>query len=60
MVHNSHSHQNQSDLERQMTIARRVMDKDWITLRALALGDRYPHLDAAALVQMAEQERSKD
>ena len=36
---------------------RRVMEKDWIALRALALGDMYPNLDPATLVKMAEEEK---
>ena len=59
MVHNSHSLQNQDDFERQMDVARRVMDKDWIALRALALSDQHPQLDVAALLKMAEQQRFK-
>ena len=45
-----------ADFERQMAIAREVMDRDWIVLSALALGDRHPELDAEALVEMAKKQ----
>ena len=38
-----------------MAIARSVMDRDWIVLSALALGDQHPELDAEALIEMAEK-----
>ncbi|MES2325858.1 MAG: hypothetical protein V4499_00815 [Pseudomonadota bacterium] len=33
------------EFERQMAIALEIMKKDWVALRALALGDQYPDLD---------------
>ena len=60
MVHKSHASPNaDQDFERQMEIARGVMDKDWIVLRALALGDQQPQLNSTELVKLAEQERSR-
>ncbi|MEP6982040.1 MAG: hypothetical protein ABI853_00155 [Sphingomicrobium sp.] len=46
------------DFERQMAIARHVMKKDWVALRALALGDQHPGVDIEALLEMARKQRS--
>jgi hypothetical protein len=47
------------EFERQMAVARKVMDDRWIALRALASGDQYPGLDANELLKMAEEERGQ-
>jgi len=48
---------NRDDFERQMAVARKIMEKDWVALRALALGDQYPDLDVATRLKMAEQQK---
>ena len=58
MVHKSHSNRAaDDDLQRDMEIMRQIMDKNWVALRALALGDEYPELAAATLIEMAQQQR---
>ena len=42
-----------------MAIMHRVMEKDWVALCALALGDQFPALDAAARVKMAEEQKAR-
>jgi len=55
MVHKGHSRRDANeDFERQMAVARQVMDKNWVVLRALALGDQYPEAEVATLIEMAE------
>jgi hypothetical protein len=44
------------DFERQMTIARKIMDERWVALRALALGDMYPDADVETLLEMASKQ----
>ena len=46
------------DFGRQMAIARQVMKKDRVVLRALALGDEYPELDVAELLAIARTRAS--
>ncbi|HEX5257732.1 MAG TPA: hypothetical protein VFW35_02995 [Sphingomicrobium sp.] len=46
-----------ADFERQMAVARQIMEKDWVALRALALGDQYPELDVDTRIKMAKQEK---
>ena len=48
-----------ADFDRDMAIARQIMDKHWVALRALALGDEFPDLNVAALLAMAEQQREQ-
>jgi hypothetical protein len=45
-----------TEFDSQMAVARRVMDERWIALRALALGDQHPELDADARVALAKQQ----
>ena len=40
----------------QMEVLRRVMDKDWVVLRALALADQHPDVDIEALLEMARKQ----
>jgi hypothetical protein len=40
----------------EMRLLRKVMDKNWVALRALALGDEYPDLDVHDLLRMAEEQ----
>lgn len=40
------------DFERQMAIARKIMEKDRVVLAALALGDEFPELAVAELLAM--------
>jgi hypothetical protein len=46
-----------TDFERQMAAAREIMEKDWVALRALALGDQHPELDVEARIKVAEQQK---
>ncbi len=48
-----------ANFDRDMAIARRIMDKNWVTLRTLALGDEFPDVDVATLLAMAEQQREQ-
>ena len=48
-----------NEFERQMAIARKVMDEDWSVLRALALGDQHPDMDANELLKIAEEQRTR-
>lgn len=60
MVQKSHSSRDtDDDFQNDMKIMRHVMDKNWVVLRALALGDENPELNAEELVTMAELQRSK-
>jgi hypothetical protein len=45
-----------TDFDRQMKIARKVMEDDWLALRALALGDQYPDLDVDTRIRMAREQ----
>jgi hypothetical protein len=45
-----------SEFDRQMAIGREVMEREWVVLQALALGDQYPELDADARIQMARKQ----
>ena len=40
-----------------MAVGREIMEKDWVALRALALGDQHPELDVTARLKIAEQEK---
>ena len=42
--------------EATMRIARQVMEKDWVALRALALHDQLPEFDMAAVIAMAKEQ----
>ena len=42
-----------------MAIIGQVMEKDWVALRALALGYIFPDLDATALVKLAEEQKAR-
>ena len=57
MVHKSNSSRAAHDnFQSDMAIMRQVMEKDWVVLRALALSDQHPELNAEALVEMAKQQ----
>jgi hypothetical protein len=47
------------DFERQMELARKVMDEDQLVLRVLALGDQYPELDIESRLEMARQQKRR-
>jgi hypothetical protein len=59
MANKSTSSAADGDFERQMAVAREIMEKDWVALRALALGDQHPELDVTARLKIAEQEKRK-
>ena len=42
-----------------MEILRDIMEKDWVALRALALGDQYPELGIDELVSLAQKQRAE-
>ena len=44
------------NFDRQMDVMRQVMDREWVVLRALAIGDEYPDLDVEARLEMARKE----
>ena len=51
--------ENDEDFERQMAVARKIMDDEWVVLGALALGDQYPDADVEQLLEMARK-RGRD
>ena len=60
MVHESNFERSaDADQQSDMAIMRQVMDKDWVVLRTLALGDQYPELDVEALIAMVERQRAE-
>jgi hypothetical protein len=44
----------------QMRLAREVMDRDWIVLRALALGDQHPDIDVETLIDLAREQAAAE
>lgn len=36
-----------------------ITEKDWVALRALALGDQYPELGIDALISLAQKQRAE-
>ena len=60
MVHKSNLGRSaDDDHESDMAIMCQVMQKNWVVLRALALGDQYPELDVEACIAMAERQRAE-
>lgn len=63
MVRKTLRQKHDAEFERQMAVARRVMEEDWVVLRALALGDQHPELDVEARIQIGRKqapERGKE
>ena len=60
MVHESNLERSAyADQRSDIAIMRQVMEKRWLALRALALGDQYPELDVEALIALAERQRAE-
>jgi hypothetical protein len=50
---------NSDEQREQLEIARYVMEKDWVVLRALALGDQHPDADVDTFLRMAREQRQE-
>lgn len=47
--------ENREDFGRQMAAARKIMDEDWLILRALALSDQHPDADHETLLDSTRE-----